>query len=75
MEKTKPPRPIDRSKSSNRRCVNCAHYPERKPNPNRWHDLDGMDLCPEADNKPINYWNCCKKFRWNPEKTYTEPLL
>lgn len=71
-------KPIDRTKKSNRRCWNCVHYQNRKPNPTHvgrpgWH-TGPEDICPIADNKLIDYWNCCRLFAWNPAKQYTEPL-
>lgn len=67
-------KPIDKTKKSNRRCVNCMHYPNRQPNPTHigrpgWNS-GAQYVCPEADNKPINYWNCCSKFEWNKDKIY-----
>lgn len=69
-------KPIDRSKKSNKRCINCAHYKDRVfPPATRTADRDYMlGKCPTADNKPVNYWNCCKHFQWDPNKLYTEPL-
>ena len=76
-------KPIDRAKKSNRRCVNCANYGKRiltkrngeKITADEAHDNEySVGTCPTAGGKTINYWNCCKCFRWNPEKTYTEPL-
>lgn len=68
------PKPIDRSKPSNHRCINCAFYPSRIPNPDHRHYNDPEDICPTAGNKLISYWNRCPKFTWNPNKIYTEPL-
>lgn len=67
-------KPIDKTKPSNKRCVNCTHYPNRQPNPTYngrpgWH-TGAEDICPTANNKPINYWNCCSQFDWNPDKIY-----
>lgn len=69
-------KPIDKSKPSNRRCINCAHYKNRLPNDTHigrpgWN-TDAEDICPTANNKPINYWNCCRQFTWDPAKQYTD---
>ena len=61
-------RPIDRSKRVNRRCVNCAMYSSCTPLPFTMRQSKSLH-CPTAD-KDVDYWNCCKKFSWNPEKTY-----
>lgn len=61
------PKPIDKSKKANHVCDKCLHWPDRKvvyPNGRP------VTVCPAADGKPINYWNRCRKFRWNPAKTY-----
>ena len=76
-------RPIDKSKKSNRRCVNCAHYKECSDN--KYHNpcarmtICGGKLSSHAKllychtaHKAIDYWNCCKNFLWAPDKTYTE---
>ena len=69
-------RPIDRSKPSNRRCINCIHYPERVPNP-KFDKMQGCfsrekpDVCPTM-RVAIDYWNSCAYFEWNPDKTYTD---
>ena len=43
----------------------------RVPNPNASHRWDDHEfLCPASNDKPVNYWNCCKLFQWNPNKTY-----
>lgn len=62
------PRPIDKSKPSNHRCINCAAWPNAKSIPAR-HWSDPEKHCDEA-NKDINYWNRCPLFRWNPDKLY-----
>lgn len=67
-------KPIDKSKPANKRCINCIHYPQRKPNPDKHRYSDPDDICPTADGKLINYWNCCGHFDWNPDKTYTDSL-
>ena len=71
--RTKLPRPIDRSKRSNRRCVNCIHYEKAEPRPFNIND-PAAKLCKEAAGGPkkVDYWNCCKNFQWNPNKPYRE---
>ena len=70
-------KPIVRTKPSNRRCVNCIHYPERVLNPEydpvrlSYLDREKPFLCHTAG-KAIDYWNCCRQFQWNPKKTYTD---
>ena len=68
-------RPIDKTKKSSRRCANCAHFPHRIENVNRSafrHEAEA--ICPTANNKPINYWNCCKQFQWDESKTYLQNM-
>lgn len=68
-------KPIDKSKPSNRRCINCIHYPKRRPAPEprfrSWNTVTPEAICGASNDKPINYWNCCKQFQWNPDKSYT----
>lgn len=63
-------RPIDKSKPSNHRCINCEAWDKATDFPAK-HWSDQVKYCPEAD-KGINYWNCCPLFRWNPNKVYKE---
>lgn len=62
------PRPIDKSKPSNHRCINCVGWEKAKPLTTR-HWSDPEKHCEMAD-KNINYWNRCKQFQWNPNKLY-----
>lgn len=61
-------KPIDKTKRSNRRCVNCIHYKkcQKQPILSYW---DRSLFCP-VSGKRIEYWNVCKNFKWNPEKEY-----
>lgn len=80
MENKTKAKPIDRSKASNRRCINCIHWKtaasaEKDPS---WDNYSQRlvvreRICPETG-EGINYWNCCKQFEWDPEKEYTTPL-
>lgn len=64
-------KPIDKSRPANRRCINCVQWDSRVPNPNTSHRWDDHEfLCPASNDKPVNYWNCCKLFQWNPNKPY-----
>lgn len=58
-------KPIDKTKKSNRRCVNCEHYPSDKT-------VYIETKCKETG-RQINYWNCCKLFCWSTRKPYAEP--
>lgn len=63
-------RPIDKSKTSNHRCINCSAWDNRVKNKTRdWSDPSWH--CPKSG-KDINYWNRCPLFRWNPNKVYKE---
>lgn len=80
MENKKTTRPIDRTKASNRRCVNCIHWKDAAPAKaeaewsNQFQGIIVKDrICPETG-EGINYWNCCKQFAWDPEKEYTTPM-
>lgn len=62
------PRPIDKSKPSNHRCINCTEWDKATKLPTRhWSDPEKHG---ETANKDINYWNRCKHFQWNPNKLY-----
>lgn len=70
-------KPIDKTKKANRRCVNCKHWSgcPKSPDSGNWNIVlaGGMThnkVCPVAGGKLINYWNCCKHFEWDPNKTY-----
>lgn len=64
-------RPIDRSKKSNRRCVNCAHWPDKKhAQGSRRYDEPAFRCDVPPGGKAIEYWHCCPCFRWNPDKSY-----
>lgn len=64
-------KPIDKSKKSNRRCWNCSHYKDCEQKVTRKPDGAFCEaICPTAGGKPINYWNCCRHFQWNPDKCY-----
>lgn len=54
---------IDKSKKSNRRCCNCAHWSGGSSD-------EGM-LCLYR-NETKNYWNCCKNFEWSRGKQYVQ---
>ena len=59
-------RPIDRSKRSNHRCLNCTHFCY----------VDGTigKTCCELTGDPKTFYNSCAKLEWDPELIYTEPL-
>ena len=57
-------RPIDRTKKSNRRCVNCEHYPSEKT------ECSAVQCRKNA--RVVNYWNCCYQFEWSTRKKYKE---
>ena len=59
------PREIDKSKKSNRRCGNCAHYKEK----NAGDIYDGCKC--GLTGKPKQYYHCCKKFAWRTDRKYT----
>lgn len=73
-------KPIDRSKTSNRRCINCVHWKTATDVSSiEWDNraqslMEREKICHTAGDKGINYWNCCKHFQWDPEKEYTTPL-
>ena len=80
MENKKTTKPIDRTKASNRRCVNCIHWKAGAPAKtgvgwsNHFQGLVTPDrICPKTG-EGVNYWNCCKQFVWDPEKEYTTPM-
>lgn len=80
MENKKTTKPIDRTKASNRRCVNCIHWKAGAPAKtgvgwsNHFQGLVTPDrICPKTG-EGVNYWNCCKQFAWDPEKEYTTPM-
>lgn len=82
MEKAIKTKPIDRLKSSNKRCINCTHWKKAitaGPGPSWSNDAQALvmreKVCQVAGGKEVNYWNCCRKFEWDPEKEYTTPLL
>lgn len=62
-------KPIDKSKPSNHRCINCASWDRCTPIAS--NNGDDLRLCPERG-KPVAYWNRCRHFQWNPNKTYKE---
>ena len=69
-------RTIDKSKKSNHRCVNCAHWAKKRSyGRSIW---DHAFWC-DTGGRSMDYWNCCSKFEWNQEKQYKEanecPLL
>lgn len=64
------PRPIDKSKPSNRRCYNCACWESAKLLPRSGPDAKERH-CDTGD-KDINYWNCCAYFRWRTDRTYLQ---
>lgn len=51
-------KPVDKSKKSNRRCINCGNYVD-------WP----VEKCVLSGGSK-NYWNCCKNFVWREDKTY-----
>lgn len=64
------PRPINKSKPSNKRCINCAHWEKAKKVPRqRW---DTRERHCEVAGHDVDYWNRCALFRWNPGKLYKE---
>lgn len=63
-------RPIDKTKKSNHRCINCIHWAEKRP----YHAVTCFDpqfYCP-VGKRDMDYWNCCKQFEWNPNKLYKQ---
>lgn len=80
MENNIKTKPIDRSKSSNRRCVNCIHWKASDPEKTGlvWKNhfpgaVVRERICLETG-EGINYWNCCRRFEWDPDKEYTTPM-
>ena len=68
-------KPIDRSKPSNRRCINCVNWDTAADIPLvQSYNVLREKICDVAGGKEISYWNCCRCFRWNPNKQYTTPL-
>lgn len=63
-------KPIDKSKKSNKRCINCEFWDKATVLPMKFYD-DPDRNC-DKSGKDINYWNCCKMFQWNPNKLYKE---
>lgn len=64
------PRPIDKSKPSNKRCVNCVFWKKAKPiTVIGWNTPERS--CKESG-REVYYWNRCPAFRWNPDKLYKE---
>ena len=63
-------RPIDRTKSSNRRCVNCAEYKNCRKMPVNGPISKAL-FCEKAQ-KHVDYWNRCRHFQWDPGKRYTD---
>lgn len=57
-------KPIDRTKKSNRRCVNCEHYPSEKTE-------ESAVQC-RKNIRVVHYWNCCYQFEWSTRKQYKE---
>ena len=57
-------KPIDKSKKSNRRCVNCEFWPTYAG-----VRLDSKPFC-KTGNRTCEYWNHCSQFKWNPNKRY-----
>lgn len=62
-------KPIDQTKKSNRRCVNCEHYPH---NSTYYTGRDVINHPCQVSGKQVEYWNCCKLFEWTTKKTYVE---
>ena len=62
-------RPVDKTKRSNRRCVNCRYWSTSVLNSNYRPYKDHSYICAHSG-KSIDYWNCCSKFEWSPTKTY-----
>lgn len=60
-------KPIDKSKRSNRRCQNCRSW-KGDYIPNKLY-LTAQRPCVITGNGKY-YYNCCKAFGWNDEKTY-----
>ena len=65
----KEPKPIDKTKKSNRRCINCEHYPH---NGLYYSNKDVVDNKCAVSGKSVDYWNCCKAFEWAKSKRYVE---
>lgn len=62
-------KPVDRTKKSNRRCVNCEHYPH---NSTYYTGADVIKNPCKMSGKSVEYWNCCKDFCWSTRKKYTD---
>jgi len=62
-------RPIDKSKRSNRRCINCEAWPGYTDAQRHFEGQGRSPYCERAK-RECEYWHCCKQFSWNPEKTY-----
>lgn len=61
-------KPIDKTKPSNKRCVNCEYYKHTV----RFPGGGKYECFCETGFKNINYWNCCAYFMWNADKVYKE---
>lgn len=67
------PRPIDKSKKSNHRCVNCESFAESavyRPDGSIVLQLS-YNFCAKTEMRK-NYWNCCKDFSWAEEGNYID---
>lgn len=62
-------KPIDKTKKSNRRCVNCEHYPHKGT---YYTNRDVIEHPCEVSGKRVDYWCCCKEFEWSRDKVYKE---
>ena len=60
-------KPIDKTKKSNKRCVNCVHW-KGEYLPNKLYDT-AMRPCARTGIGKY-YYNLCKGFEWNPGKRY-----
>ena len=80
MENKTKMKPIDRSKASNRRCVNCVHWKDATPAKtgmawdNHTQGIVVRDRICSETGEGVNYWNCCRRFERDPEKEYTTPM-
>jgi len=62
-------KPIDKSKKSNKRCQNCQNWTGEYAPCELW--LSAMRSCSISGTNKY-YYQCCKQFGWNEEKTYVD---